>query len=205
MTEVVPGTAEYWDSRYSTIGEQNVSWFQADPETSQELIVRVSPPGGSVVDVGGGASRLVDSLLAAGYRDLTVVDISPEALRTARERVGEAPVAWIVSDIREWQPARSFDLWHDRAAYHFLVDPADQQRYWQLVRDAVALGGHVVIATFADDGPDMCSGLPVTRYGVDELASAMGSGFRVLDSRREEHTTPAGGTQSFSWVLAERV
>lgn len=205
MTEVEPGSADYWDGRYATIGDENVSWFQAEPAVSLELIARVAEPGASVVDVGGGASRLVDSLLSAGYRDLTVVDLSAEALRSARERVGDAPVTWVAADIREWQPVRSFDLWHDRAAYHFLVEPDDQERYWQLVRDAVAPGGHIVIATFAADGPQMCSGLPVARYGVDELAAAMGAGFSVLESRTEQHVTPTGGSQSFQWVLAERV
>jgi SAM-dependent methyltransferase len=205
MTQVEPGSADYWDGRYATIGDENVSWFQAEPAVSLELISRVGQPGASVVDVGGGASRLVDALLSAGYRDLTVVDLSAEALRSARERVGDAPVTWVAADVREWQPARSFDIWHDRAAYHFLVDHDDQQHYWQLVRDAVAPGGHVVIATFAADGPETCSGLPVARYGLDDLAAAMGVGFAVLDSRAEQHVTPTGGSQSFQWVLAERV
>ena len=204
MTDVQPGTSEYWDDRYATIGEQNVSWFQIEPSISVELIAAVAPVGSSVVDVGGGASRLVDALLAAGYRDLTVVDLSSEALRASRERVGEAPVTWVVSDIREWQPARSFDVWHDRAAYHFLVDPDDQQQYWQLVHDAVGEGGYVVVATFAEDGPEACSGLPVARYSAEQLLDSMGPGFELLETRHEQHTTPAGGTQSFLWVLARR-
>jgi trans-aconitate methyltransferase len=173
MTDADPGSAEYWDHRYASVGDAKVSWFQGEPTISLDLIARVAGAGSSVVDVGGGASRLVDHLLALGFRDLTVVDLSQEALRASRDRVGEAPVTWIAQDVRDWQPARTFDVWHDRAAYHFLTDPDDQQRYWQLVHDSVVAGGHVIVATF-------------------------------LDSAREQHVTPTGGSQSFQWVLAQR-
>lgn len=197
-------TAEYWDGRYADIGAANVSWFQASPEISLMLIRRAAGTTAGVVDVGGGASTLVDFLLGAGYHDLTVVDLSQQALHDARARVGEAPVHWVVSDVRDWQPDRTFDVWHDRAAYHFLTDPAEQQHYWDLVRESVPAGGHVVMATFAEDGPEMCSGLPVHRYSAEGLAAAMGEGFEVLETLREEHTTPSGGTQSFQWLLAQR-
>lgn len=197
-------TAEHWDSRYADIGETAVSWFQASPEISLSLLTSVSEPGAAVVDVGGGASRLVDQLLERGYHDVTVVDLSQQALMTSRARVGEAPVHWVVSDIREWQPDRTFDVWHDRAAFHFLTDPEDQRRYWNLVRDSVPVGGHVVVATFAEDGPQMCSGLPVQRYSAEGLVETMREGFTLLESQREQHTTPSGGEQSFLWVLARR-
>ena len=199
-----PGSADYWDHRYESIGDTNVSWHQDTPETSLALIGQVADHHASVVDVGGGASRLVDRLLEAGHRDVTVVDLSQQALNAAHQRIGEAPVTWVVSDIRDWQPDRTFDVWHDRAAYHFLTDPDDQQHYWHLVRESVPHGGHVVIATFAEDGPEMCSGLPITRYSQAELEAAMGEGFTVLDTRREQHVTPTGGTQSFLWLLAQR-
>ncbi len=205
MTAVDPGSAEYWDARYATIGEQEVSWFQAEPTTSLTLINSVVSVGASVVDVGGGTSRLVDRLLAAGYRDVTVVDLSAEALRASRERVGDAPVAWVATDVRDWQPARAFDVWHDRAAYHFLTDVDDQSRYWHLVRESVAPGGFVVVGTFREDGPESCSGLPVARYSAATLAEAMGPGFVVRASTQEAHVTPTGATQSFVWVVAERV
>lgn len=198
-------TAEYWDGRYADIGEANVSWFQPSPETSLMLIRQVGQRPSSVVDVGGGASRLVDHLLAEGCHDVTVVDLSQQALGEARARVGDAPVHWVVSDIRDWQPDRTFEIWHDRAAYHFLVDPEDQRHYWRLVHEAVPVGGHVVIATFAEDGPEMCSGLPVQRYSAEGLVAAMGEGFRLVESVHEQHTTPTGGQQSFVWVLAQRV
>lgn len=197
-------TAEYWDGRYADIGDTQVSWFQETPETSLMLVTRASEPHDSVVDVGGGASRLVDHLLERGYHDVTVVDLSQQALTAARARVGEAPVHWVVTDIRDWQPDRTFDVWHDRAAYHFLVDADQQRAYWRLVRDSVPVGGHVVVSTFAEDGPETCSGLPVHRYSADGLAAAMGDGFTVLETLREQHTTPTGGAQSFVWILAER-
>lgn len=197
-------TAEYWDGRYADIGDTKVSWFQANPEISLMLITRVSTPTDGVADIGGGAGRLVDHLLERGYHDVTVVDLSQQALTTAHERIGEAPVHWVVSDIRDWQPDRTFDVWHDRAAYHFLTDPEDQRRYWHQVRESVPAGGYVVMATFAEDGPQMCSGLPVHRYSADGLVATMGEGFEVLETLREEHVTPAGGTQSFVWILARR-
>ena len=197
-------TAEHWDSRYADIGDTAVSWFQPIPQVSLDLIASISGPVDSVVDVGGGASRLVDHLLAKGYHDLTVVDLSQESLGASRARVGQAPVHWVQTDIRDWQPDRTFHVWHDRAAYHFLTDVQDQQRYWTLVRESLPVGGHVVVATFADDGPEMCSGLPVQRYSEQELVAAMGESFTPVATRREEHVTPSGGTQSFVWVVARR-
>ena len=204
MTAGNADAAAHWDGRYAA-GVESVSWFQADPAASLELIGEYADPSCSVVDVGGGASRLVDALLGLGYRDLTVVDVSPAALRASHDRVGNAPVAWVATDIRDWQPTRAFDVWHDRAAYHFLAEIDDQQAYWQLVRDSVAPGGHVVLGTFAPDGPQTCSGLPVVRYSAADLAESMGEGFSAVASRVEEHLTPAGAAQSFQWVVAERV
>ena len=197
-------TADHWDSRYADIGDTAVSWFQPIPQVSLDLIASISGPVDSVVDVGGGASRLVDHLLAKGYHDLTVVDLSQESLGASRARVGQAPVHWVQTDIRDWQPDRTFHVWHDRAAYHFLTDVQDQQRYWTLVRESLPVGGHVVVATFADDGPEMCSGLPVQRYSEQDLAAAMGESFTPVATQREEHVTPSGGTQSFVWVVARR-
>lgn len=198
-------TAEYWDGRYADIGDTKVSWYQESPDISLMLIDKVSDVRAGVVDIGGGAGRLVDHLLLRGYHDITVVDLSQHALNVARDRVGLAPVHWVVSDVREWQPDRTFDVWHDRAAYHFLTDPDEQRHYWDLVRASVPHGGHVIVATFAEDGPEMCSGLPVHRYSAEGLAASMGDGFEAVESIREEHMTPTGGTQSFVWVLARRV
>jgi SAM-dependent methyltransferase len=195
-------TAEHWDGRYAD--ETAFSWFEPQALTSVDRIAAVADTSASVVDVGGGASRLVDALLARGHRDLTVIDISGAALARARERVGVAPVSWVCADVREWHPDRAFDVWHDRAAYHFLVDPDDQQRYWRLVREALPAGGHVVLATFAADGPTMCSGLPVQRYDADALAAAMGDGFALVSADVLPHTTPGGAVQPFQWITATR-
>ena len=195
-------TADHWDGRYASVDSRQVSWFQADPAVSLELISRAAPAPASVVDVGGGASVLVDRLLEAGYHDVTVVDISGAALRETHDRIGESPVHFVETDVRDWQPARTFDVWHDRAAYHF--DAGDRAHYWDLVRESLPHGGHVVMATFAEDGPQMCSGLPVQRHSVADLVREMGAGFTLVEDRREEHVTPAGGTQSFVWILARR-
>ena len=197
-------TAQYWDNRYATIGGNAVSWFQGSPETSLRLIGEVSA-NAAIVDVGGGASGLAGALQRAGHTDITVVDLSAEAIEQGLERtVDPALINTVVSDVRLWQPNMQFQVWHDRAAYHFLTDPRDQQSYWDLVRAFVPVGGRVVISTFAEDGPEMCSGLPVTRYSPEELTAAMGAGFAVTHTEREIHVTPAGAEQRFIWLVAKR-
>ena len=210
MMTATPGSAEYWDGRYDTIGATKVSWFQSEPTPSLAAIAALGiTTDASIVDVGGGASNLADALLATGFHDITVVDLSQRALDVTAKRLGAAhpqhTVQFVQADVREWRPERSFDLWHDRAAYHFLTDPADQQRYWDSVRGHVVLGGHVVIATFAEDGPEMCSGLPVQRNSAEQLIAAMGAGFEMIAVNREMHTTPSGGEQRFVWVTVQRV
>ena len=201
----MPGDAVYWDDRYRTIGHANVSWFQHRPLLSLRLIESVNPPKDArIVDVGGGASALVDCLLEDGFHDITVVDLSRAALDEASARIPGNTVTWVQTDIREWQPQRDFDIWHDRAAYHFLTDPGDQQRYWRMVRDHLVPGGHLIIATFAEDGPEQCSGLDVARYSPEQLIAAMGEGFTPIATEREVHRTPSGGEQPFTWVLARR-
>jgi hypothetical protein len=158
-------------------------------------------PGVPVVDVGGGASPLVDRLLALGYADVSVLDLSEVAMEEARRRVGTAgPVSWLREDVLEWHPERRYGLWHDRAAFHFLVDEADRARYLEVLFGAVEEGGAVVIATFANDGPEYCSGLPVARYSEDDLVRVLGDRFVPAEGRRETHRTPAGTVQPFTWV-----
>ena len=200
------GTSEYWDHRYDSIGATKVSWYQAHPTPSVRLIAGLGlDKKAPIVDVGGGASTLVDALIRDGFSDITVVDISQRALAEAASRVPDSGgVTWVRSDVRDWRPSRSYALWHDRAAYHFLIEPGDQQQYWQNVREHVEPGGYVIVATFAEDGPQMCSGLPVRRYSHDELRAAMGSGFTVVASERESHGTPNGGEQLFIWLVAAR-
>jgi 2-polyprenyl-3-methyl-5-hydroxy-6-metoxy-1,4-benzoquinol methylase len=200
-----PGGPEHWDQRYRAIGAGNVSWYEAYPQASMRYIGALGiDKQAPVVDVGGGASTLVDALAADGFSDITVVDISRRALDEAAARLAGVAVCWVCADVRRWDPPRTYALWHDRAAYHFLTEPGDQQRYWRIAAEHVVPGGHVILATFADDGPRMCSGLPVQRYGPRELADAMGAEFGVLETHRQEHITPTGGTQQFTWVVAVR-
>jgi trans-aconitate methyltransferase len=182
-----------------------VSWYEPEPVVSLELVdVLGVAPESAVIDIGGGASVLVDRLLARGFADLTVLDISEAALRASCQRVDNDPRAtWITADLLSWQPTRNYDLWHDRATFHFLSG-AEVDTYRNVLRRAVAPGGSVIMATFAPDGPEQCSGLPVTRYGADELGAVLGSGFKVVEHRGEVHTTPFGAVQPFTWIAARR-
>jgi len=202
---VMPGSSQYWDARYSDIGWREVSWFQEVPEPSRSLVTKYAKKIDAIVDVGGGASLLIDALLTDGFTDITVVDLSHAAIQTAQARVGNPYATFVVADIREWVPTHQFDVWHDRAAYHFLTDVDDQQDYWDLVRAHLKPGGTLIIATFADDGPEMCSGLPVQRYSPEELIAAMGEGFEVIETTRHTHVTPSGSEQKFVWVIAKRI
>ncbi|MBX3579794.1 MAG: class I SAM-dependent methyltransferase [Rhizobiaceae bacterium] len=198
----------HWNAAYASKGDEGVSWFEAKPQVSLDLIAAVhdrSKPSASLVDIGGGASRLVDALTEDGWR-VTVVDLSETALDTGRRRLGAraTDVDWIAADVTRWRPSTTFDIWHDRAAYHFLTDPDDRQAYAQCMRTALRPGAHAVIGTFAPDGPERCSGLPVMRYDATGLATAVGSGFRPISERRHLHVTPWGSTQAFQFVVLRR-
>ena len=193
---------DHWQKVYTSKGENEVSWFQERPSPSLELIVQVgATPASAIIDVGGGASRLVDHLIDRGFEDLTILDLSDAALQTAKARLGaRAPeVHWIVGDVTVWEPSRTYDVWHDRAAFHFLTEPADRDAYVVRLNKAVQHGGHVIIATFAPDGPERCSGLPIVRYDPDALARTLGPGFELVESRRHDHVTPSGNTQRFQF------
>lgn len=197
----------HWEQVYRTKRADEVSWFQAEARLSRHLIERVAPDRSArIIDVGGGASTLVDGLLAAGYRHLTVLDISPAALAIARARLGNAAGAinWIVGDVlaAPFAPA-SFDVWHDRAVFHFLTKSAERDDYVAQVRAAVKPSGHVLVATFAEDGPQRCSGLDVVRYSPERLHGAFGSAFALVESRREVHTTPSGARQAFTYCVCQ--
>jgi trans-aconitate methyltransferase len=154
-----------------------------------------------IIDVGGGASRLVDCLLEKGFSRVTVLDLSANALDEAKKRLGRRGdgIDWIAADVTAWEPSRTYDLWHDRAAFHFLTDAVDRDAYVARLKKAVRAGGHVIIATFAPDGPEKCSGLPIVRYNPEAVASALGAGFELVDSRRHDHVTPGGNTQRFQF------
>ena len=192
---------EHWEHVFQTKPADAVSWFQEHAARSLELI-RATGLGkdARIIDVGGGASTLVDDLLEADYRRLSVLDISASALDVVRRRIGpEADrVRWIAADIRNAElPAQAFDIWHDRAVFHFLTDPGDRAAYIRQVKRSVRPGGHVIVATFAADGPETCSGLPVQRYSPDELHDEFGMDFELVDHTDEAHTTPWGAIQHF--------
>lgn len=194
----------HWDERYRSIGAEDVSWYQQAPTTSLELLDALGvTQAETVVDVGGGASVLVDHLVERGHGDVTVVDLSAVALDTARRRLGDPPqVTWVEVDLLTWEPPRRWDLWHDRAVLHFLTDDAERAAYVRLLRRSLEPGGAFVIGTFAADGPTHCSGLPVQRYDPADLVDVLG-GSEVVDvvaTRREIHRTPAAADQPFTWV-----
>ncbi|MBR0995480.1 class I SAM-dependent methyltransferase [Bradyrhizobium japonicum] len=197
----------HWDKVYATKGEAEVSWFQDSPATSLAMIMAAAPDREvAIIDIGGGASRLVDALLLDGYRDLTVLDLSANALDAAKRRIGQAAstIDWIVADATTWRPAKIYDVWHDRAAFHFLTDPRDRAAYVERLRSAVAPGGHAIIATFAPDGPETCSGLPVQRHDGASLAAELGPEFELIETRSETHHTPWHSAQAFQFSLFRR-
>lgn len=200
-------TRTHWDTTYSTKTETQVSWYQADPQRSLEMIKSAAPNrSSSIIDIGGGASRLVDELLADGYSDLTVLDISEIALGRSKTRLGASSgkVSWIVANITQWQPPRAWNIWHDRAVFHFLTDVRDQDAYIAALKYGTASGSAVIMATFALNGPERCSGLPVQRYSPATLVARLGPDFKLYAEAAETHPTPFGTTQEFSYAAFKR-
>jgi 2-polyprenyl-3-methyl-5-hydroxy-6-metoxy-1,4-benzoquinol methylase len=192
----------HWENVYATKAEREVSWFQENPAPSLDLIASTGiPSDAAIIDVGGGASRLVDSLLEKGFSRVAILDLSANALEEAKKRLGVRAngVDWIVADVTIWKPSGTYDLWHDRAAFHFLTDPADRDAYVTRLKNAVRSGGHAIVATFALDGPERCSGLPIVRYDPAALASVLRPEFELVDSWRHDHVTPGGNTQRFQF------
>ena len=200
------GTAGHWDRAYAH-GDQTRSWFQHYPGASLRLLdaAGVAPPD-SIIDIGGGASPLTDALLRRGHKDLTVLDVSTTALSIARRRLGpaEPSVTWVVADVLTWTPQRAYVAWHDRAAFHFITAGLDQDRYLTALSAATKPGSVAIFGCFALDGPDSCSGLPVARYGSEDLAATLGDDWTLVETEREEHHTPAGGIQPFTWAAFRR-
>lgn len=197
----------HWQNVYLSKGEAQVSWTQADPQPSLGLIEKFAAGReASIVDIGGGASRLVDALVARGFTAVTVLDLSEAALQSAKARLGEqgASVRWIAADATAWQPPHAFNIWHDRAAFHFLVEAKDRAAYLDRLHAGVKSGGHAIIATFALDGPEKCSGLPVQRYDPESLARTVGSAFDLVEHQAHRHVTPWGAAQSFQFSVLRR-
>ena len=199
---------DHWERVYSTKPADSVSWFQEHAEQSLRLIRGTGVPcSAAIIDVGGGASTLVDDLLTNHYSAVTVLDLSAAALAEAQTRLGDAAsrVQWLVGDITQMAlPVHAFDVWHDRAVFHFLTRPEDRQAYVDTVLRAVKPGGHVIVATFAEDGPLECSGLPVMRYGPTELHAQFGAPFALVKHEREEHHTPLGTVQKFVYCYCRK-
>jgi 2-polyprenyl-3-methyl-5-hydroxy-6-metoxy-1,4-benzoquinol methylase len=191
----------HWEHIYETKAPTQVSWYQEHARVSLQYIRNTGiQKTDSIIDVGGGASTLVDDLIADGYQSISILDVSAVALQLARQRLGThaVDVNWIESDITQADlPEQVYDLWHDRAVFHFLTQALDRQRYIDTVRHAVRVGGHIILATFAPDGPERCSGLDVVRYSPESLHNEFGGDFEVVDSTRETHHTPFGTEQKF--------
>lgn len=199
---------KHWQTVYSTKGDAEVSWYEASPDLSIGLLERTGlGTEAAVIDVGGGASRFVDELVARQQANVTVLDISGEALARARQRLGRrgAHVRWIESDVTTWQPSAPVDIWHDRAAFHFMTAPEDRAAYVETLGKALKPGGFAIIGTFALDGPERCSGLPVSRYSPETLAGALGDGFAPFHSEYYAHTTPWGSVQKFQFSILRRI
>jgi Methyltransferase domain len=197
--------AGHWNAVYGRSAEDAVSWYESEPTLSLELLDLVKAvPDDPVIDVGAGASRLVDVLVDRGFSDVTVLDVSDVGLAKARRRLGRRAeqVRWVVADLLSWRPARRYRVWHDRAVFHFLTDRMDQVRYRELLGEALEPGAAVVVGTFAADGPDHCSGLPTARYSPERLSAVLGTGIVPVASRRERHRTPSDVVQPFTWLAA---
>ncbi|HVB87234.1 MAG TPA: class I SAM-dependent methyltransferase [Candidatus Dormibacteraeota bacterium] len=198
-------TKEHWEKVYRRLPPEAVSWYQPHLETSVELIDKVACGlGASIIDVGGGESTLVDDLLARGYERVTVLDISETAIDTSKQRLGAAAarVRWVASDVTSATFERgAYDVWHDRAVFHFLTTPEQRVAYVRNVARAVKPGGYVLVSTFGPQGPTKCSGLDVMRYDAQQLHGEFGAQFRAVESREEIHRTPSGGVQQFMYCL----
>jgi SAM-dependent methyltransferase len=198
-----PDPSQHWDSVFASREPEQVSWYQPSTQTSLRLLDALP---GSVLDVGAGTSTLVDALLSAGRSDLTVLDVSGEALRRTQARLGQHAdmVRFVVADVTDWVPGRQFDAWHDRAVFHFLTDPEQRNRYVTLAGETVRRGGGLVLGTFAEDGPEQCSGLPTIGYGPADLAATFPRGFVLEHAEHEVHITPSGQRQPFTWIRLRR-
>ncbi len=199
---------QHWEQVYATKASDSVSWFQEHADQSLRLIHNTGlSKDAAIIDVGGGASTLVDDLASEGFSDLTILDLSGAALTVARQRLGKRAdaVHWMEGDITHAEfPVHCFDIWHDRAVFHFLTAPADRQAYVERVMRSVRPGGHVIVATFAEDGPEKCSGLPVMRYQPESLHAEFGDAFLLVAHEKEVHHTPFGTDQQFVYCYCRK-
>jgi hypothetical protein len=205
---VTDGREKHWEGVYASRSTTDVGWYEPDPATSLRLIESTAlGPTSAVIDIGSGASFLVDRLLDRGFTDLTLLDVAQPALAEVRDRLGERAarsVRLVRHDVLTWAPDRPYDIWHDRAVLHFLTEPADRSRYVEIAECAVPAEGALIVGTFAEDGATQCSGLPVVRYSAPDLAALFCKGFVPVAHERAEHITPVGVAQPFTWILLRR-
>lgn len=206
MNRNVIDRKQHWEAVYQSKAAEETSWYQPVPRLSLSMIVNTGMGSdASLIDIGGGNSLLVDHLLERGYNDLTVLDLSAAALDQAASRLGsEAPVTWVEADVTSFIPSRVFDLWHDRAAFHFLTSASDRKRYLAVLRKTLKPEGQAIIATFAPGGPSRCSGLEIVQYDAGKLGRELGSEFTLKEQCEERHVTPAGGEQLFNFFRFQR-
>jgi 2-polyprenyl-3-methyl-5-hydroxy-6-metoxy-1,4-benzoquinol methylase len=201
------GRKTHWERVYTTQSVDDVGWFQPRPTVSLRLMESAGvQPDAGIIDVGAGASMLVDELLGRGYQDLSALDVSRSGLEHVKDRLGERAeqVHWIEADVARFHPKRRWDLWHDRATLHFLTDPADRKGYRRALEEGIAPGGHAIIATFSLEGPARCSGLEVVRYSPTTMSAELGAAFELREARGEDHVTPTGVVQPFVHCLFRR-
>ena len=199
----------HWENVYGSKADDEVSWYQPHAKTSLRLMQSIAlPKTAAIIDVGGGASVLVDDLLDNGFTNITVLDISSNALSVAKKRLGSRSnkINWINSDIKDIKiPDNSIDLWHDRAVFHFLTEESDKKSYVSIMSSAVKPGGYIIIAPFAEDGPTKCSGLPVVRYSAESLSKQVGKEFALVNTEKNEHHTPSGNVQNFRYCVFKKI
>lgn len=198
---------QHWDKVYSEKAPTEVSWYEPMPQVSLELIRACNlPKEAAIIDVGGGDSFLAEFLVAQAYKDVTVVDISNNAIERAKERMCEKAdeVSWIAADITEFTSERQYDLWHDRATFHFMTNEQQKERYLITLKQAVKPGGYVIMGTFSDQGPEKCSGLEITRYSIADLNKLFEKDFNVISGKNLDHETPSGGKQNFTYCCFQK-
>ncbi len=197
----------HWENVYQTKSPMQVSWYQSEPTLSLELINRTISQDQPIIDVGGGASVLVDYLHEQGYTNLAVLDIAGEAIASSQQRLGKIAenIQWYESDVTQFQPDRQFNLWHDRAVFHFLTEERDRQNYRQVLAQSLKPNSHVIIATFAIGGPTKCSGLDIIQYDAEKLRIELGDNFRLIETKSEIHLTPGDKEQEFIYCHFQKM
>lgn len=197
----------HWNAVYESKDPTEVSWYEPLPETSLDLISSCNvEKDAAIIDIGGGDSYLAEYLIAKGFSDITVLDISEKAIERAKKRLGEkaAQIQWVVADAADYVTERKFDLWHDRAAFHFLIEEPQIKRYTETVKRAVKPGGYLIIGTFSEKGPSKCSGLDIRQYSIGQLQDLFSDSFLALSSKNIDHITPSGGTQNFTFCSFQK-